>query len=237
MSKLKEEDIERWITVNGNHIPIKKGETEEDAIKRFTDYVDNATGKKKKKDTEEVDDKLVKSINPNFKEDTHFYDSAGFNNNCAKCALAFEMAMRGEDVEANEFKFGYLGEADKSKHVYKAFGLSQGAGWSVREKKKAMSLLRFNQIMEDQFEDGDRGIIKAYSFDKSNGVTIQHVMNVVKQNGHNIIVDAQAGKQEDITNVKTSKRLAQFGGVIDIYKVSDKPIDKEYAEWAYKKRK
>lgn len=231
MSKLREEDIERWITVNGNHIPIKKGESEEDAIKRFNDYVDNATGKKKKKDTEEVDDKIVKQINTNWKQDTDFLDKDGWNNNCAKCAVAFEMAMRGEDVEANAFKFGQLGEKDKSKYIYKAFGLKQGDGWQVQEKKKEMALTRLRQIAEDQFEDGDRAIIKTYAKD------IKHVMNMVVKNGHIILVNSQDGTQEDITSVKKSKLLSYFMPVMEIYKVSDKPIDKEYAEWAYKKRK
>lgn len=230
MSKLKEEDIERWITVNGNHIPIKKGETEEDAIKRFTNYVDNASGKKKK-NTEEVDDKLVKSINPNWKQDTHFLDKDGWNNNCAKCAVAFEMAMRGEDVEANEFKFGYLGEKDKSSHVYKAFNLKQGDGWWINEKKKEMTLTRLRQVAEDDFKDGDRAILKTYAKD------IKHVMNMVVKNGHIILVNSQDGTQEDITSVKKSKLLSSFLPHIEVYKVSDKPVDKEYAEWAYKKRR
>ncbi len=29
------EEIEYWITVNGNHIPVKKGQTKEDAISSF----------------------------------------------------------------------------------------------------------------------------------------------------------------------------------------------------------
>lgn len=229
MSKLREEDIERWITVNGNHIPIKKGESEEDAIKRFTDYVDKASGKKKK-DIEEVDDKLVKSINPNWKQDTHFLDKDGWNNNCAKCAVAFEMAMRGEDVEANEFKFGQLGEKDKSVHVYKAFNLSQGDGWWINEKKKEMALTRLRQVAEDEFKDGDRAILKTYAKD------IKHVMNMVVKNGHIILVNSQDGTQEDITSVKKSKLLSSFLPHIEVYKVSDKQVDKEYADWAYKKR-
>lgn len=32
---MKKENIERWITVNGNHIPIEKGQTEEEAINNF----------------------------------------------------------------------------------------------------------------------------------------------------------------------------------------------------------
>ena len=229
MSKLREEDIERWITVNGNHIPIKNDESEEDAIKRFTDYVDNASGKKKK-DIEEVDDKLVKSINPNWKQDTHFLDKDGWNNNCAKCAVAFEMAMRGEDVEANAFQFGQLGEKDKSQHIYKAFNLKQGDGWWINEKKKEMALTRLRQVAEDDFKDGDRAILKTYAKD------IRHVMNMVVKNGHIILVDSQSGTQEDITSVKKSKLLSPFLPNIEVYKVSDKQVDKEYAEWAYKKR-
>ena len=49
-----------------------------------------------------------KNINPNFKKDASHLDPEGYNNNCVMCALAFEANMRGEDVEAKPFKFGYL---------------------------------------------------------------------------------------------------------------------------------
>ncbi len=31
----KDEDIDRWITVNGNHIPIRKGQTQREALEEF----------------------------------------------------------------------------------------------------------------------------------------------------------------------------------------------------------
>jgi len=39
---VEDKDIERWITVNGNHIPILKGQSEEDAISKFFDNKKNS---------------------------------------------------------------------------------------------------------------------------------------------------------------------------------------------------
>lgn len=230
MSKLREEDIERWITVNGNHIPIKNGESEEDAIKRFTDYVDNASGKKKK---EAVDEDVIKQINPSYKAGERTWDKDGWNNNCAMCAVAFEMAMRGEDVQANPYQFGYPEFRNKSKNIEKAFGCTYKDGLQITERKKEMFVHRIHQEFDD-WQDGDRGIIKM-SGDKTNP-TSRHVINVVKQNGHTILVDSQDGTQEDITSAKNIKMFKGFANTVDVYKVSDKNVDKEYAEWAYKKR-
>ena len=40
---MSKKEIERWITVKGNHVPIYKGESEEEAIKRFDDYAKGTT--------------------------------------------------------------------------------------------------------------------------------------------------------------------------------------------------
>lgn len=73
MSKLREEDIERWITVNGNHIPIKKGETEEEAVKRFTDYVNGASGPKDKEELKQqlhgIKEKMQELVSKHMQED------------------------------------------------------------------------------------------------------------------------------------------------------------------------
>ena len=36
---MDDKDIERWITVKGNHIPVKKGQSEKEAISNFMDRV------------------------------------------------------------------------------------------------------------------------------------------------------------------------------------------------------
>ena len=40
------DDIEAWITVRGNHIPIKKGESKEDAVKSFFEKKSDVSGGK-----------------------------------------------------------------------------------------------------------------------------------------------------------------------------------------------
>lgn len=207
-----------WITRNGVHIPIYDNYT-----------VEKNEPKARLKKSTKFSEEKYKHINPGYKQDTSVYDKDGFNNNCAMCAVAFEANMRGDDTEANAFKFGYPEYVKKSKHVNEAFGVKDRDIVMINDKKADMRLTRLKQHMED-WNDGDRGIIQTW------GNNSRHVMNVLYDKGKMIIVDAQAGKHEDITNAKNSKLLK--GTVrIDVSKVSDKPIDKEYAEWAYKKRR
>ena len=67
----KDDDIESWITVKGNHIPIKKGQSKEDAVKSFI------AGKKK--NLVENHNSLVEAMNLEekgyFKKDPRKRDS------------------------------------------------------------------------------------------------------------------------------------------------------------------
>ena len=69
---MADEEIERWITVKGNHIPILKGESEGDAINRFFSKFDDTD------DTEidiELDDEDKK-----VKYDTIYFTSVGYQD-------------------------------------------------------------------------------------------------------------------------------------------------------------
>lgn len=55
MSVLDDEDI-TWITVNGNHIPVKKGQSKGDAVKEFLESK-KSDGAKKSEKTETKSEK------------------------------------------------------------------------------------------------------------------------------------------------------------------------------------
>lgn len=206
-----------WITKNGVHIPIFENYT----------VVKNEPKAKLRKSVRFSEEKY-KHINPGYKENTSVYDKDGFNNNCAMCAIAFEANMRGEDTEANQFKFGYPEYVKKSRNVNEAFGVKSKDIVMISDKKADMRVHRLKQHIED-WNDGDRGILQTW------GKNSRHVMNVLYQNGKMIIVDSQAGKHEDITNTKNSK-LLKGTFRIDVFKTTGTQIDEEYAKWAYKKR-
>lgn len=71
----KDEDI-KWITVKGNHIPIKKGQTEDEAVKAFLSKVESKEHKPKKKVEFEKQIQQVSS----GKEFSDLLDKAKMNN-------------------------------------------------------------------------------------------------------------------------------------------------------------
>lgn len=96
MKKLSADEIERWITLdNGVHVPIKKGETEADAIKRLGTFINTVENKEITSDykhtklitgshlkygdvPKEVIDSINKSmteLNEQFPEIAHYIDS------------------------------------------------------------------------------------------------------------------------------------------------------------------
>jgi len=216
-----------WITRGGKHIPIFDEDYEpnkEDQIeknKKQADKLNKESGSK----SNSLEDKY-KNINPNFKKDASSLDKDGWNNNCVKCALAFEANMRGEDVAANPYKFGQLGERDMSKQVYKAFGQKQGDMWNVGRSKKEDTVREIELMMTEDWGKGSRAIIQEDVGGKS------HTMNVINDNGKVIIVDAQSGKHgsvKDMLKGVNTKSMIMF-------RTDDLKMDSTYSEWAYKKR-
>ena len=57
-----DDDIESWITVKGNHIPIKKGQSKEDAVKSFIEKKGGSGEKKESAPKENESDKLYNEI-------------------------------------------------------------------------------------------------------------------------------------------------------------------------------
>lgn len=87
-----DEDIE-WITVKGNHIPIKPGQTKEQAVKEFIAKKNTIAGTKKGKP---MSFKKANGgrVNPNYNK------GGGYENNCQTCVAVFEARLRGYDIEA-----------------------------------------------------------------------------------------------------------------------------------------
>ena len=165
-----------------------------------------------------------KNINPNFKKGASNLDSAGYNNNCVKCAIAFEANMRGDDVEANAFKFGELDEKDKSRSPEKAFDSKDI--WDVGRPNRDEVVKEVEAMMQDDWGKGSRAIIQIDSG------KIKHTMNVLNMNGKIVIVDSQEGKHGTVAQMLKGLPTKS----VKLFRTDDKSINKEYSEWAYKKR-
>jgi hypothetical protein len=167
-----------------------------------------------------------KYVNSKFKKDSDIYDKEGFNNNCVKCALAFEANMRGNDTEANPFKFGDSNDIDKSKNINKAFGVDREDVWDVGRAKKELAVREIELMMTEDFGNGSRAIIQIES------AGVRHTMNIINQNGKIIVIDAQNGTQGSVKD----KLKGLPTNHIQLIRTDDKIINKDYAEWAYKRR-
>lgn len=165
------------------------------------------------------------NINPNFKEEASHLDPEGYNNNCVMCALAFEANMRGDDVEAKPFRFGYAGEMDKARRIDKAFVGNEDV-WNVGRNKRELVVREIELTLKEDWGEGSRGIIQIQS-----GNT-KHAMNVVNLDGKVIVVDAQAGKQGSINTML--KNLPTKN--VHLFRTDDKQIKEEYKDWAYRRR-
>lgn len=207
-----------WITRGGKHIPIfDDGPTDEERNK------ERQIGESSKQASDKTLEDRYKNINPNYKQGASNLDKAGYNNNCVKCALAFEANMRGDDVQANPFEFGKLGEKDMSKAPEKAFG--QKDVWDVGSNNRDRVISDIEANMQDYGKTG-RAIIQIDS-----GQT-KHIMNVINQNGKVQIVDAQAGKHGSVADMLKGLPTKN----VKMFRTDDKNISKEYSDWAYKRR-
>lgn len=231
-----------WITVNGVHVPIHEGESKQDAINKAIAWhnedkksSDIAKAKEEadrlnKKDDNKSKDNLeskYKNINPNFKQGASNLDKDGYNNNCVKCALAFEANMRGADTQANPFKFGYSDELDRSKNVNNAFGVSRGDVFEVGNSRRDAVVREIELSMKEDFGRGSRAIIQIQS-----GST-RHTMNVINDNGKVKAIDAQSGQSGSVSQMLKGLPTKS----VAFFRTDDKEIKQDWSDWAYKNRR
>ena len=209
-----------WITTKGGK-RVNTDWFDEDEQKK-NDQIKHNHSEGDKKSLEEK----IKNINPRFKKDASNLDKEGYNNNCVKCALAFEANMRGQDTEANPFKFGQAEDIDKSKNVNKAFNVDRGDVWEVGRPKRDQVVREVELMMTEDFGDNSRAIIQIES------AGVRHTMNVINQNGKVLVIDAQNGTLGTVAEMLKGLPTKN----VNLFRTDDKDIDKQYSEWAYKKR-
>ena len=207
-----------WITRGGKHIPIFTDAPTEDEKKKEWQMRES-----KKQASEKILEEKYKNINPNYKQNASNLDKEGYNNNCVKCALAFEANMRGNDVQANPYEFGKLNERDMSKFPEKAF--NQKDVWDVGSNNRERVISEINANMED-YGNNSRAIVQVVS------EQTKHTINVINQGGKILIIDAQAGKQGSVAEMLKGLPTKS----VKMFRTDDKDIVQEYSNWAYKRR-
>lgn len=177
--------------------------------------------------TEKNLEEKYKYINPYHKKDAKDnLDPSGYNNNCVMCALAFEASMRGEDVEANPFKFGYSEFIDRSRTPEKAFGYKTGDVFDVGRTKRDQVVREIELSMTEDWGNGSRAILQNETAHQ------KHAMNVINLNGKVFIVDAENGRHGTVAEMLKGLDTKH----VKLFRTDNQSIDDDWAKWAYKRR-
>ena len=179
----------------------------------FSSYTDNGIRK------------AYENVNPNYNPNsTKNYDE--YQWNCNKCVVAFEANMRGGDYEALPYEFGK--DSQFSNNPEKIFGLKKSDGWEVGFNSKKKTIEQINQTMED-YGIGSRAIVTF----KFKGEKAGHTFNVIQTGKGTKYIDAQVGKE-----LKPSTALNKADiNTVTLYRVDNRPIDKDLAKQAIRHRK
>ncbi len=186
------EEPERWITVKGNHIPIFKGQTKEEAINKFLESK-NEKGEQNK----------IEGLNEPAKEDTFINvpytekAEAKANSIAARGTYAdFGTAIR---VSGLEDFFENKAEDAYTTNKSKIFTIIDGKVYEIEEKTKA----------EDDFDESnvnrdERGRFASNNSQKNEKETKEDIKIFYKANDKEFF--EKLGKTE-ITEIKNLKNL------------------------------
>ena len=170
-------------------------------------------------------DTIIKRINPNFNQNASNLDVAGYNNNCVQCAIAFEANMRGENVEANPFIFADRDTLNKARNVEDAFNNEDV--WNVGRNKKQDAIREIDLMMKEDWGKGSRAILQ------ENSAGRKHTMNIINDNGNIIVIDSQNGTKGTLSTMLKGINTKDM----KLFRVDNKPINKDFAKWAYHNKK
>lgn len=148
------------------------------------------------------------------KVNPHWHDGEEYQNNCTSCTAAFEMRMRGFDVEAipmerrqqNDF-YGVWG----TQVVFKQRKIWRGFHYQPRHARHEIESSEAERYLADMPE-GARGAISVQWW-RTGG---RHMFNWVKQNGRVRYVDAQMGKP-----IPPSNFIKKVGDYVQIARLDD----------------
>lgn len=221
------EEPERWITVKGNHIPIYKGETKEQAIERFL-------GDKKQS---QVIAGIKRGKPMSFKEanegkvNPNYHKRYGYQNNCQICTLTFELRLRGYDIEAVPFNENNLNIVKLAQKPWIAYKDTEVLSCPAK------NYIECGEWLEENIKRGER-----YVFGYRPGISpYKHVIEVQKDILGNIkFYDPQNGEKlktnEVLRDAFMCKRLGadKYHYSPIIFRIYNKEINEELVENIFK---
>lgn len=173
-----------WITVKGNHIPIKKGQTKEEAVKEFIKSKTTIAGVTKGKPMS-YHKANGGRVNPNYKK------GGGYDMNCQTCVAVFEARLRGYDIEAVPYDKANKAMRELSKRPWKAYKTRFG-DYPKETSIKVSNTKDCEKWLKDNIKLGQRYAFAYENFGEGSG---GHIIEVKKGLFNSLqFYDPQSGK-------------------------------------------
>lgn len=209
----KNDDDLEWITVKGNHIPVKKGQSKEEAIKEFLkDKETNVEPVQPALPTPQYPDKQRKEQEPSKKDDKG-------NDDFRKL---LEPVTKPKQLAAMEETKDYIKEQvgiDITDHVEPKYTKDWGKGKFIIVDFKRMHKTEQNKIkglknlQVEEFGDWAVGLRKvANSTDKEN--VIMQVLNDLKDFIKSVVSNEKENEMKEVKNEDKRKLIDEVGGIL-----------------------
>ena len=233
---IQDEHIEvmddRWVTIRGNHVLIKGNEEAEnvEVYIRSTDP-EELTLVDKKGNTETIKrGKPMSFKEANSKKPNPNYEKGfPYDENCQICVAAFELRLRGYDVEAIGFDYGNSAVRDLEKWPNEMFDTGKTI-FPIEEDYRPWTLKNQFKHISRWIKSGERYHMTLHWKDRNYG----HVLTIQKVGRRLMVYDPQNGEVYKGARAIRDAFMENIDDV-NIYRVDDKPINIKLASKVFKK--
>lgn len=228
------DDVE-WITVKGNHIPVKDGQTKEQAVKEFL----AKKGKQSKTNNSKPIAGIKKGKPMSFRQANggkvnpkYTGKRDGYSGNCQTCVAVFEARLRGYDMQAIPF--------DKANIYMNALGYQPTLAYIDKKTGRTPNMLQGDVKRPSECEEWLKNRIKigqrfAFIFKPLNsggGHIIEVSKNIL---GQLKFYDPQSGENFNKDLLKEiNYRPENRGDAPLIFRVDDKELNTDFLDRMYK---
>ena len=216
-AKDKDDDIE-WITVHGNHIPIKKGQSKDEAVKEFIEKQGNKSSDKggsKENKLVNIKDKVKSEIEKIYADDKDLKDGFVVDTRIKK-----EHFDDGSDLYAIEVR-GELDYEDMSKLSDKLNKVVQKYDRQAyfEQETPGIMIATIDLDKQDVKKSSDKKENKTEDKKAKNSTTVKEmtmsVLNELESFIKGVIMNAEDKEEEkEVKNEDKRKLIEEVGGIL-----------------------